>query len=65
MADDIFRFAELVVWLKEEGYGEAEVGQILDRLRRQDELTEVDSVMDAIGQGKVDIGAIIRDALVD
>ena len=63
MADDIYRFAELVVWLKEEGYGEEEVRQILDRVRRHDELTQVDSLMDAIGQGKVDIGAIIRDAL--
>ena len=65
MADDIYRFAELVAWLKEEGYSQEEVRQILDRVRRQDELTQIDSLMDAIGQGKVDINAIIREALDD
>ena len=65
MADDVYQFAELVAWLKEEGYGEEEIGRILNRVRRRDELTQIDSLMDAIGRGQVDIGAIIREALGD
>lgn len=52
---------ELTAWLQSRGHSQAEIDYILDRLRRYDELTTVDSLMDAIDQGEVDLDAIVQE----
>jgi hypothetical protein len=54
-------YRPVVEWLQDRGYGEDEIGRVLDRLRDYDKLTNVDALMDAIATGDVDMDAIIKE----
>jgi hypothetical protein len=65
MADDTFDFAEIIAWLKEDGYSEDEVRKIIEFVRKHDELTKTDSIMDSMAAGNFNLTAIIQEALGD
>ena len=53
---------QIVEWLKERGQTEAEIGVVLESLRRYDQLTTVDALMNAIELGEIDIAKIVQEA---
>lgn len=54
-------YQPLVDWLRERGQSDVDIARILERLRDYDKLTNVDSLMDAIATGDVDMAAIIKE----
>ncbi len=63
MTDEAYQFAELIAWLKEEGYSEDQVHRILAEVRKHDRLTMTDSLMDSIADGTFDLDGLISEAL--
>ena len=57
--------AALIKLLKERGHTDEEVKLILARVRQYDERTLHDSVMDSIGAGRMNLDALIKEALED
>lgn len=57
------KYADLTEYLKGEGHTEAEIDKILLRVERYDRETQLDSVMDSIGNGTLDLATLIREAL--
>jgi hypothetical protein len=62
MADEDRPIQQIVDWLKDRGQTEAEIELVLERLRRYDQLTSVDALMNAIELGEIDIEKIVQDA---
>ena len=62
MADER-EYSELTEYLRTEGHTAAEIESILARVRQYDVETRQDSIMDAIGSGRLDLAAIIQEAL--
>jgi hypothetical protein len=56
-------YAELTAYLRGLGQSDAEIELILARVRQYEVETQHDSIMDAIGNGTVDLEAIIKEAL--
>jgi hypothetical protein len=56
-------YPELVEYLRGEGHTDAQIDKILARVRRYEVETQQDSIMDAIGNGTLDLGALIKEAL--
>ncbi len=56
-------YSELTKLLRSKGHSEVEIAQILNRVRQYDKETETDSVMDSISAGRMDLMAIIQEAL--
>lgn len=56
-------YSELTKLLRGKGHSEVEIAQILNRVRQYDKEMETDSVMDSIAAGRMDLMAIIREAL--
>ena len=56
-------YDELTEHLQSKGYSATDVEKILARVKRYDLATQSDSIMDLIGSGDLDLGAIIQDAL--
>ena len=57
--------AALIKLLKERGHTDEEIKLILARVRQYDERTLHDSVMDSIGAGRMNLDALIKEALED
>jgi hypothetical protein len=62
MADQ-HEYDVLTEYLRGEGHSDVEIDAILARVRQYDIETQRDSIMDAIGNGTLDLAAIIKEAL--
>ena len=58
-------YAVLIEWLKERGHNDVEIRKILARVRHYDRMMMQDSVMDSIGAGRMNLDALIQEALQD
>ncbi len=59
-------FEQIAEWLKtEKGHSDLEVEKIILHLRHYEENTKLNSVMDSIGSGSLNLTAIINQALSD
>ena len=58
-------FTELIELLKKRVHSPEEIEKIVQRVRRYDEETQFDSVMDSIGAGRLNLDALIKQALDD
>ncbi|MGZ0168466.1 MAG: hypothetical protein ACKVHE_02820 [Planctomycetales bacterium] len=59
-------FEQITEWLKtEKGHSDLEVEKIILHLRHHEENTKLNSVMDSIGSGSLNLSAIINKALND
>jgi hypothetical protein len=59
-------FEQIAEWLKtEKGHSDLEVEKIMLHLRHYEENTKLNSVMDSIGSGSLNLTAIINQALSD
>lgn len=59
-------YAQLAEWLKvEKGHSDLEVEKIMLKLQHYEEHTQINSVMDSIGSGALDLTSIINEALAD
>lgn len=57
-------FQQIAGWLKsEKGHSDLEVEKIILHLRHYEETTQLNSVMDSIGSGSLNLEAIINEAL--
>lgn len=56
-------YEELIEYLRSEGHSESEIECILVRVRQYEIETQQDSIMDSIGNGTLDIAAMIQEAL--
>jgi hypothetical protein len=57
------RYAPLVEWLREKAHSDKDIEQILARVRDYESQVQHDSLMDAIGDGSLDIDALVKEAL--
>ncbi len=62
MADQ-HEYDELTEYLRGEGHSDAQIEAILARVRQYDVQVLQDSIMNAIGSGRLDLAAIIKEAL--
>jgi len=60
---DSDRLAPLVETLEQQGYSAEEIGKILVRVGDYEKRMQLDSLMDAIGSGQLDLEAVIKEAL--
>lgn len=63
MSDGTGEYAQLTELLKTKGHSDEEIAQVLERVRKYDKEMEVDSVMDSIAAGRMDLSSIIKEAL--
>ena len=63
MPESAGEYPQLTELLRSKGHSETEIARILDRVRQYDKEMEVDSVMDSIAAGRMDLTAIIKEAL--
>lgn len=57
------RHAQLIAWLEDQGNSDEEISRILDKLDEYDERTAHESIFDSIDAGRIDLTAIIKEAL--
>ena len=57
------QYDELADFLRAEGHAQAEVDKILARVRQYEVQVQHDSIMDSIGNGTLDLAALIKEAL--
>jgi hypothetical protein len=62
MADNR-EYEELKEYLRGEGQSEFQIEKIIDRVRKYEVETQHDSIMDSIGNGTLDLAALIKEAL--
>ena len=60
---DSNEYPELIEYLHAEGHTDAEIEKILARVRQYELETQHDSIMDSIGNGTLDLAALIKEAL--
>jgi hypothetical protein len=60
---DPSEYEELTEFLRGEGHNDAEINAILTRVRQYETETQHDSIMDSIGNGTLDLTALIKEAL--
>lgn len=56
-------YEELTEYLQSEGHSASEIELILARVRQYEVETQQDSIMDSIGNGSLDLAAMIQEAL--
>jgi hypothetical protein len=54
---------ELISWLQEQGYTPEETGKILQKLDEYDQQTLHESIFDSIADGRLNLAALIQEAL--
>lgn len=59
------RYDPLVDWLRQKSHTDNEIDRILSRVREYENRVQHDSLMDAIGDGSLDIDALVKEALGD
>lgn len=63
MTESAGEYSQLTRLLRSKGHSEMEIAKILNRVRQYDKEMEVDSVMDSIAAGRMDLMGIIDEAL--
>lgn len=63
MSESTGEYTQLTRLLRSKGHSEVEIARILDRVRQYDKEMEVDSVMDSIAAGRMNLMTIIEEAL--
>lgn len=56
-------FPELVAWLREQGYDDAEIARIVTRLHEHDVDIMVEAIMESIESGQLDLDEMARQVL--
>lgn len=56
-------YIQLADFLRERGHTEQETTKIIQRVKQYEEETQLDSVMDSIGAGRLDLVSLINEAL--
>ena len=56
-------YGELIKMLEGRGHSPEEIEKILNKIKKYDEETQFDSVMDSIGAGRLSLNALIKEAL--
>jgi hypothetical protein len=56
-------YPELTEYLRGAGHTGAQIEKILARVRQYDAEMQLDSIMDSIGNGTLDLAALIKEAL--
>lgn len=56
-------YQELIEYLRSEGHSPAEIDKILVRVQQYERETQLDSIMDSIGSGSLDLSRLIKEAL--
>ncbi|PQO44888.1 hypothetical protein [Blastopirellula marina] len=56
-------YQELVDYLRTQNYSEEEIGRVISRVQEYDIDTRVDSIMDSVASGEMDLQRLIDDAL--
>lgn len=56
-------YLQLSDFLRERGHTETEVTKIVAKVREYEEHTQLDSIMDSIGTGNLDLTSLINEAL--
>lgn len=54
-------YEQVIGWLRERGHTAAEIDLIVERLRAYDRKMTVDSLMDAIAVGEIDLDSIVQE----
>ena len=58
-------YIQLADFLREKGHSEPNIEKILIKVREYEDKTSMYSVMDSIGEGTLNLGALIDEALKD
>lgn len=56
-------YIQLADFLRERGHTEQETAKIITRVKQYEKETQLDSVMDSIGAGHLDLVSLINEAL--
>ena len=56
-------YVDVTEWLRQRGHTTEEIFKILEKVRQYEAETQLDSVMDSIGKGQIDMDQLIKDAL--
>ena len=56
-------YTELTEFLKNRGHSPKEIEKIIVRVRRYERETQLDSIMDSIGKGTLNLEGLIKEAL--
>ncbi len=57
------RYADLIEHLRQKNHSDKDIELILNRVREYESRVQCDSVMDAIGDGTLDIEGLVKEAL--
>ena len=58
-------YALVADWLQQRGHSTEEIFKILEQVRKYEQETQLDSIMDSIGAGRLDMDALIKEALAE
>ena len=58
-------YSVLIEWLQEKGHSFEEIEKIMERVRKYENEMRMDSVMDSIGAGRLNLDTLIKEALED
>lgn len=61
--DHFHKYEELSTYLHGQGYSEQQVTQIIAQVQEYEADMRIDSIMDSIGSGQLDLEAVIGEAL--
>ena len=61
MEEETF-YEDVAAWLKSKGHAEAEIEKIINSVRRYDQQSTVDSLMESYANGGMTLAAIIEEA---
>ena len=65
MTEPAEQYPEVTAHLRELGHSDTEIAKILARVQQYEVANQVDSVMDSIDAGQIDLAAIIQQALAE
>lgn len=54
-------YAELIQWLRQQGQSDEEINRVLDRIGQYEQDTQLDSIMDSIGSGNLDLDKFLEE----
>lgn len=58
-------YVQLADFLSERGHSESEIGLIVAKVKEYEEHTQLNSIMDSIGTGNLDLTSLISEALAE
>ena len=58
-------YSELRKMLQQQGHTAEDIDKIVERVRRYEQETQFDSIMESIGSGRLNLDSLIKEALED